>query len=67
MNHLLQEMEGLLSISIKMSDRQNLDTIFFSKTRAKMLLSEIKKIKQNNLKATSKHIKKEPRWLSIPE
>ena len=63
---IIQEMEARLSITIKMSDRQGLNEIFFSLPRAKMLLGEIKSLRKQNSKATSKHMKKEPAWLDNP-
>ena len=63
---IIQEMEALLSISVKMSDRQGLDQIFVSLPRARMLLGEIKSLRKQNAKALSKHIKKEPAWLDNP-
>ena len=64
--NLLSNLKGLLSITIKMSDRQELDQIFFSKSRAKELLLVIKQIEKESLRACSKHIKKEPAWLDNP-
>ena len=64
--NIIQEMEALLSITIKMSDRQGLDQVLFSLPRAKMLLSEIKTLRKQNVKALSKHMKKEPAWLHNP-
>ena len=64
--NVIQQMEALLSISIKMSDRQCLDQVLFSLPRAKMLLSEIKTLRKQNIKVLSKHMKKEPAWLDNP-
>ena len=63
---LLSDLEGLLKITIKMADRQDMDQIFFSKTRAKELLLTIKQIENESLKSHSKHLRKEPAWLDNP-
>jgi len=65
-SNLLSTLEGLFKISIKMSDRQDMDTISISKTRAKMLLSEIKTLQKNKTKNIYKSMKREPLWLSNP-
>jgi len=64
--HLLSELKGLLTITIKMSDRQDLEEIHFSKARAKEILLTIKQLEKESLRACSKHIKREPAWLDNP-
>ncbi len=65
-NNLLSDLKGLLKLSVKMADRQNMDQIFFSKTRAKELLLTLTQIEKESLKSCSKHIKKTPAWLDNP-
>jgi len=65
---IMQEMEALLSINIKMSDRLGLETLsLITVPRARMLLNEIKAYRKEKSKAKSKHIRKEPAWLNSPE
>jgi len=64
--HLLSDLKGLLTITIKMSDRQDLDQIFISKSRAKEILLTIKQLEKESLTVRSKHIKREPAWLNNP-
>jgi hypothetical protein len=66
MNHykqVIESIEPLLSICIKMADRIGNDEIRFSKTRAKELLRSIHSAKKLIEKSKSKHIRREPSWI----
>ena len=58
---VIDQIEPLLSICVKMADRQDLDEIRISKSRAKEILILIKSLKKPKLK-----MKPEPKWLSCP-
>lgn len=58
---VIDQIEPLLSICVKMADRQDLNEIKFSKIRAKEILNLIKSLKKPKLK-----MKPEPKWLSDP-
>ena len=64
---LIQEMEALLSVNLKMADRHDLDSISISKARARQFLLNIRSIKKEASRSMSKHIRKEPAWLSNPD
>jgi hypothetical protein len=64
---IIQELEALISASLKMSTRHELATIQITTPRARMLMNDILAYKKERSKAASKHIRKEPAWLDIPE
>jgi hypothetical protein len=64
---LIQEMEALLSVNLKMADRHDLDSISISTARARQFLLNIRSIKKEASRSMSKHIRKEPAWLSNPD
>jgi hypothetical protein len=61
---IIQELEALISATLKMSDRHGLPTIQITTPRARMLMADIKSYKKEKSKSASKHIKKEPAWLN---
>jgi hypothetical protein len=63
---LINQIEPLLSICVKMADRQDLDQISFSKTRAKEILSLIStmKFKKPSIPKIRKGV---PAWLNNPD
>ena len=57
---IIQEMEALLSINIKTSERVGHATLsLITVARAKMLLQDIKAYKKEKEKSKSKHLKRE--------
>ena len=64
---LIQEMEALLSVNVKMADRHGLDSIKISKLVARQFLLNIRKKQKEASRSMSKHIRKEPAWLSNPD
>jgi hypothetical protein len=64
---LIDQVEPLLSICVKMADRHNLDEIRISKARAKEILLIISSIKTQNKKVSYTKIRTgTPAWLDNP-
>jgi hypothetical protein len=59
--------EGIFKVLIPIADKIGLNEIKISKARAREILSEITRIKNEKSKANSKHIKREPLWLTNPD
>jgi hypothetical protein len=66
-NNVVSSIEGIFKVLIPIADRVGIDEIRISKARAKELLSEITRIKNEKTKAKSKHVKREPLWLTNPD
>ena len=64
--NVVESIEPLLSVCIKMADTVGNDEIRISKTRAKELLSSIRAVKKQIIKSKAKHVRKEPAWLDNP-
>jgi hypothetical protein len=64
---IIQELEALISANLKMATRHNLATIQITTPRARMLMQDILAYKKERSKATSKHMRKEPAWLTNPD
>ena len=66
-DNIVSDLEGILKTLIPIADRVGNDEIKISKTRAKEMLLEIKRINNEKEKAKSKHIRREPAWLTNPD
>ena len=65
---IIQDVEALLSINVKTSERLGLSTLaLITVPRAKMMLRDIRLYKKAKERSKSKHITKEPAWLDNPE
>jgi hypothetical protein len=64
---IIQQLEALISANLKMATRHGLETIQITTPRARMIMDDIRAYKAANIKAVSKHIRKEPAWLNRPE
>jgi hypothetical protein len=66
-DQLLSSIGSILSVMIKASDGAKYDQILISKTRAKELLANIKHLQKSDKKVCSKHMRREPAWLTNPD
>jgi len=66
-DNVASSIEGIFKVLIPIADKVGNSEIRISKTRAKEILSEIIRIKNEKAKAKSKNIKAEPLWLTNPD
>lgn len=63
---ILKQVADLISFEMKLADRVGNDTLQITKARARQILLDIQAVQKEVSKSKSKHIRKEPAWLSNP-